>query len=221
MAVTNGEEVTMFQTHNVWRCNIRILICFIGIMSRNTTLRSKWEFGYNVANFVWFWKWLLGCRFLRIVIFSVFGSILRLLCQLLLLSKLLGSSLNSLQSLALPKTMNSKALQRLSSLVARALRLDGIKSCHDLRVMAFRLSTCRSWSSDQLFFHCTLFQWRTLFTTIICSIDLCLLAKALISNISKHLRGFNHPSSATCSWWSSIGFSRILSLSDLILHEII
>lgn len=114
MTVANREKVTMFQTHNVGRCYVGILVCFIRVVSGDATLGSEWELGYNVANFITFLGRLLGRRwFLSLGVFvsTIFSATLLLLVrQLLLLSELLGSGLHSLKSLALSETMDPKTL---------------------------------------------------------------------------------------------------------------
>ena len=55
MAITDGEEMTMFQTHDMWRGDISILICFVRVVSSDSTLCCERKLGHDVANLV---RWL-------------------------------------------------------------------------------------------------------------------------------------------------------------------
>jgi hypothetical protein len=52
MTITNRKKMAMFQSHNMWRSNISILISFIWIMCSYSPFSSKWKFCHNIWYFI-------------------------------------------------------------------------------------------------------------------------------------------------------------------------
>lgn len=51
VAITDGEEVAMLEAHYVGRGDVRVLVCFVWVVSCYATFCCKRKFGYNIADF--------------------------------------------------------------------------------------------------------------------------------------------------------------------------
>jgi hypothetical protein len=100
VAVTYREEMAVFETHNMWRGDVSVLIRLSRVMRSDSSFGREGELGHNVADlaFACGTSCFLGCGLALLAIWC-FGCLL--LLHLLLHHQLLRVGLNTLESLAL------------------------------------------------------------------------------------------------------------------------
>ena len=52
VTIAHREEMTVLQAHDMRGCDVSILVCFVRVVSSNSSLGGKREFSDNVANFL-------------------------------------------------------------------------------------------------------------------------------------------------------------------------
>ena len=203
--------MAVLESHDVWRGDVSVLVGLSWVVRSNSSFRCKWKLRYHVADlaFALSSSRLLGGRltFLAIRCFSRL-----LLLHLLLHHQLLGVGLYSLESLALPKTIDVQALHGLSSFLIDGSWQYVISSCNFHSFVALSAWRPRRY----LLLHIT-----TQRCSFVCGVPvrLSLLREALVRSISEHLRTLNHPSSASSR--RPVGFAAIFIDSILLVHEIV
>lgn len=201
--------MTVLQAHDVWRGDVGVLVCLVGVVGRDATLGRKRELGDNVADLVlgglllvFGLRRLIGSGTAPIVISSCWRAIV-LLLSFLLQSQLLRVRLHALITLC----MAAQTLAWDNALGAQLL-------CMACRHHLFVLLSTR-WPRGHLLGNC--FQRRALLLSVVP----CLLTRinALTGNILKDVWALVlYTPPIASSRRGTVRLSALLSLGLLLLH---
>jgi len=228
VAIANWEKVTMFESHNVWRGDIGILICFIWVMSSNATFRGEGELCYNVAYFSNFVA-LRSSRFLRCW-WTCWSSIL-----ILLVIGVLREFISGLVWPALVRWFLAILLHHLLETQLWRVWLDTLRALTSLsKECCIRSCILPFWIVSTLWAQRPRWRSSTIGEFLVASQRCDLFAgeikfvlascKTLISYVSEHFRAFNPSSASSTTAWLSAFLSFILLqkvAECLLVHRLV